>query len=200
MQSPTQADIGPDPVSTANAAQPPDTGAAPQPAHGESDAQDKRGKSAAPVEAETLLTPQENTTGVISTVAETLATVTVTQTQNNETAVQSQSEPSENTDGMEKDSASRASAQTEPGTNANPGPDVQMAKKQDKVVRDGRKYVPSKKAMIDPLKMDMSKPLVIPLTCEYLTENAWVSYLSHLPNKFRVKVSVYSAQALAITH
>lgn len=40
-------------------------------------------------------------------------------------------------------------------------------KKQDKAVRDGRKYVPSKKAMTDPLKIDMSKPPDLPLTCKY---------------------------------
>lgn len=49
------------------------------------------------------------------------------------------------------------------------GRDAQPVKKQTKVVRDGRKYVPSKKAMVDPLKMDMSKPAGIPLTCEYFT-------------------------------
>lgn len=42
-------------------------------------------------------------------------------------------------------------------------------KKQDKPVRDGRKYVPSKKAMTDPLKMDMSKPPVIPLTSSQIS-------------------------------
>ena len=92
----------------------------------------------------------------------------VTQTAVNKSAVQSLAKPSGNTREMETDSGSKPNAPTEPAsdTNTNPGCEVQEAKKQDKVVRDGRKYVPSKKAMIDPLKMDMSKPLVIPLTCK----------------------------------
>lgn len=49
------------------------------------------------------------------------------------------------------------------------GHDGETVKNQAKVVYDRRKYVPSKKAMVDPLKMDMSKPAGIPLTCEYLT-------------------------------
>ncbi|XP_034031014.1 endothelial zinc finger protein induced by tumor necrosis factor alpha-like isoform X2 [Thalassophryne amazonica] len=46
---------------------------------------------------------------------------------------------------------------------------VLKVKKQDKGVRDGKKYIPSKKAMIDPLKMDMSKPPVVPLTSSQLS-------------------------------
>lgn len=42
-------------------------------------------------------------------------------------------------------------------------------KKQDKAVRDGRKYVPSKKAMTDPLKIDMSKPPDLPLTSSQIS-------------------------------
>ncbi|XP_028985160.1 uncharacterized protein LOC114843102 isoform X2 [Betta splendens] len=167
MQSPSQTDGGPEPVTGTNTAQPSDTGADPQPAHTEPEAQEKRMKSAVPIEAETLLTPQENATGVI-TVSEAPTTVTVTQMQDNETVVQSWSEHSESTGKMEIDSDLTQSAQTEPDSNAN-GPDVQRAKKQDKGVRDSRKYVPSKKAMIDPLKMDMSKPLVIPLTSSELS-------------------------------
>lgn len=166
MQSPTQANSDPDPVTTATTAQPVDTWAEPQPAQSEPDAQEKRNNSAAPTEAEREIPPQENETGAILTVAETPATVVVTQAVDNETVVQSQRQPSD-TGGLEIDSASKPSAHTEPNINTNPGPDVQKAKKRD--VRDGRKYVPSKKAMIDPLKMDMSKPLVMPLTCEYFT-------------------------------
>lgn len=60
-----------------------------------------------------------------------------------------------------------ASVPTEPGPNtkANPGRNGQKVKKQDKGVSGGKKYVLSKNAMVDPLKMDMSKP-IMPLTCE----------------------------------
>ncbi|KAM4633808.1 zinc finger protein 576, tandem duplicate 1 [Polymixia lowei] len=39
----------------------------------------------------------------------------------------------------------------------------------DKEVPDGRKYIPRKKGMLDPLKMDMSKPVVMPLTSSQLS-------------------------------
>lgn len=165
MQSPTQENSGPDPVTTATTEQPANTGAEPQPAQSKPDAQETRNNSAAPGEAETVITQQETETGAIFTVTETPATVLGAQETHSE-AVESQSEPPEVTAGMEIDSASKPSAHTESVANTNTAPDVQKAKKQDKGVRDGRKYVPSKKAMVDPLKMDMSKPLVIPLTCE----------------------------------
>lgn len=68
--------------------------------------------------------------------------------------------------GMDVDTAAKPAV---PETNTNPGCDGQKGKKQEKAVSDSRKYVPSKKAMVDPLKMDMSKPLVMPLTCECFT-------------------------------
>lgn len=169
MQCPTQSNSGPNPVTTATTEQPLDTETEAQPAQSEPDAQEEENKSAAPAEAETPVAPQENGTGLQT--AETPASMAVTQAVENEPTVQLPTEPSDNTGGMERDSASKPSAPTEPvpDTNTNPGCDRQKAKKQDKGVRDGRKYVPSKKAMIDPLKMDMSKPLVMPLTCEYFT-------------------------------
>lgn len=167
MQSPVQANSGPNPVTTAHTEQPVDTGTADQPAHSEPDAQEKETESAAPVEPEKVITQQEKQTGMQT--AETPATVAVTQEVEKESAVQPLSEPSENSGVMEIDSASKTSAPTESDTNTNPRCDGEKAKKQDKGLRDGRKYVPSKKAMIDPLKMDMSKPLVMPLTCEYFT-------------------------------
>lgn len=166
MQSHTQANSDPNPVTTATTAQPLDTCAEPQQAQSEPDAQEKRTNSAAPKKAEREIPPQESETGSIFTAAETPVTVAVTQAVDNVTVVQPQREPSD-TGGLEIDSASKPCTPTEPDINTNPGPDVQKAKKRD--VRDGRKYVPSKKAMIDPLKMDMSKPLVMPLTCEYFT-------------------------------
>ncbi|XP_039974465.1 uncharacterized protein LOC120784601 isoform X2 [Xiphias gladius] len=167
MQSPVQANSGPNPVTTAHTEQPVDTGTADQPAHSEPDAQEKETESAAPVEPEKVITQQEKQTGMQT--AETPATVAVTHEVEKESAVQPLSEPSENSGGMEIDSASKTSAPTESDTNTNPRCDGEKAKKQDKGLRDGRKYVPSKKAMIDPLKMDMSKPLVMPLTSSQLS-------------------------------
>ncbi|XP_035527904.1 uncharacterized protein LOC118335618 [Morone saxatilis] len=166
MQSPTQSNIGPNPVTTATTEKPLDTETEAQPAQSEPHAQEEENKSAAPAETETPITPQEN-----GTRTETPASMAVTQAVENEPAVQPLTEPSDNTGGVEVDSASKPSAPTEPGpdVNTNPGCGGQKAKKQDKGVRDGKKYVPSKKAMVDPLKMDMSKPLVIPLTSSQLS-------------------------------
>uniref|UniRef100_A0A8C4FA84 Zinc finger protein 576, tandem duplicate 1 n=1 Tax=Dicentrarchus labrax TaxID=13489 RepID=A0A8C4FA84_DICLA len=157
MQSPTQSNMGPNPVTTATTEKPLDTETEAQPAQSEPHAQEEENKSAATAETETPITPQEN-----GTRTETPASMAVTQAVENEPAVQPLTEPSDNTGGVEVDSASKPSAPTEPGPdiNTNPGCDGQKAKKQDKGVRDGRKYVPSKKAMVDPLKMDMSKPLL----------------------------------------
>lgn len=180
MQSPTQSNSGPNPVTTATTEQPPDTEAGEaQPAQSEPEAQEEEeNKSAAPAGTETVVTSQENGTGVQT--AETPASMAVTQAVENEPAVQPLTQSSVNTAGMETDSASKPSVPTElvPDTNANPGCDEKKAKKADKGVRDGRKYVPSKKAMVDPLKMDMSKPLVMPLTCEYFTSYVCCSVLN----------------------
>lgn len=146
MQSPTLADSDPKPVATA---QPLDTWTDLQSAQSKPGVEEKRNNSATTAEAERETPSQENKT--IFTVAErTVASVAVTQ------AVDNGREPSD----TEKDSASEPSFLTEPDIDTNLGPDVQKVKKQD-----GRKYVPSKKAMIDPLKMDMS--LEAQITCEY---------------------------------
>lgn len=154
---------GPNPVTTATMEQPLDSETdGTHPAQSKADAQEEGSQSAAPVDNETVITQHEN-----EQTAETPASAAVTQAVVNESSIQSLTEPSGNNN-RETDSCLKPSALTEPAmdTNTNPGSEVQKAKKQDKVVRDGRKYVPSKKAMIDPLKMDMSKPLVIPLTCK----------------------------------
>ena len=165
MQSPNRANTGPSPVTTAPTDQPLDTGTEARPALNEQHAREEGAASEAPVETDTLIPPQENDAGVQS--PETPATVAVVQAVENETAAQPPSETSEKPGGTEMDSALKTRAPTKCDTNTNPPCVGQKTKKQDKVVRDGRKYVPSKKAMIDPLKMDMSKPLVMPLTCEY---------------------------------
>ncbi|XP_034467608.1 uncharacterized protein LOC117777144 [Hippoglossus hippoglossus] len=167
MQSPTRANSGPTPVTTAPTDQPLDTGTEAQPALNEQHAREEGAASEAPVETDTVIPPQENEAGVLT--PETPATVAVVQAVENETAPLPLSETSEKPGGMEMDSALKTRAPTKCDTNTNPLCVGQKAKKQDKVVRDGRKYVPSKKAMIDPLKMDMSKPLVMPLTSSQLS-------------------------------
>lgn len=163
MQSPTQETSESNLVTAATTEHPLDTGTEAQPAPSDTDIQENN-NAAGSIETELIVTSQENETEVQK--AETPAAVAVAQAVESDTAVPSQNEPSENTGPVETDSASKASAPTEPENNSNAGHDVQKAKKQNKSGHDGRKYVLSKKAMIDPLKMDMSKPVVMPLTCE----------------------------------
>ncbi|XP_042346599.1 uncharacterized protein LOC121946192 [Plectropomus leopardus] len=169
MQSPAQSNSGPNPVTTATTEQPLDTSTDAQPAQSEPDAQEEENKSTSPSGTETVVTPQEN--GTEMQTEQTPASMMVTPAVEKEPAVQPLTESSVNTAGIETDSATKPSAPTEalPDTNTNPGCDEKKAKKLDKGVRDGRKYVPSKKAMLDPLKMDMSKPLMMPLTSSQLS-------------------------------
>ncbi|XP_036929840.1 uncharacterized protein LOC119005878 isoform X3 [Acanthopagrus latus] len=162
MQSPIQSNTGPNPVNTATTEKPLDTETEAQPAQSEPDAQKVENKSAAPAETDTPVTPQEN-----GTRAEAPASVAGAQAVGNEPLP----EPSDNTAGMELDSASKPNTSIEPvpDMNTNPGCDGQKEKKQDEGARDGRKYVPSKKAMVDPLKIDMSKHLAMPLTSSQLS-------------------------------
>uniref|UniRef100_A0A3B4FCX6 Uncharacterized LOC102194173 n=1 Tax=Pundamilia nyererei TaxID=303518 RepID=A0A3B4FCX6_9CICH len=102
-----------------------------QPAQNELDAQKKDSKGAA-AETEEVIAPEGSAARLKS--AETPAKV-----------------------GMDVDTAAKPAVHE---TNTNAGCDGQKGKKQEKAVSDGRKYVPSKKAMVDPLKMDMSKPLL----------------------------------------
>ncbi|XP_075964980.1 zinc finger protein 576, tandem duplicate 1 isoform X2 [Anarhichas minor] len=169
MQSPTQSNNGgADPVATAATVQPLDTETGAQPAPGQPDAQEEGNTSAATAGTDRVDTPQENGTGVQPAEAPSMA---VTHVVEKEPAAGPLTEPSVHTAGMETDSASKLSVPAEPtpDTNASPGCDGKKAKKPDKGVRDGRKYVPSKKAMVDPLKMDMSKPLLMPLTSSQLS-------------------------------
>ncbi|KAK1895669.1 Zinc finger protein 398 [Dissostichus eleginoides] len=168
MQSPTQSPSGPNPGATATQEPPLDTETEAQPAQSDSDEQKEKDEPAAPVMTETV-TPQENGTEVQT--AETPESLPVTQAVENEPAVQPQTEPSVNSAGVETDSASKPSAPSElvPDTNAKSKCDEKKAKKTDKGVREPRKYIPSKKAMVDPLKMDMSKQPVIPLTSSQLS-------------------------------
>ncbi|KAF0045266.1 hypothetical protein F2P81_001795 [Scophthalmus maximus] len=160
MQSPTRANTGPDPVTTAPTETPLDTDTEAQPAHREP--HEETIQPEAPVETDTVIASQQDEAG-----AQTPATVAVTLAVEEETAVQPPREPSEDPGGLEMDSALKPSAPAQSDRNTDPLRDGKKAKKQDK--RDGRKYVPSKKAMIDPLKMDMSKQLAVPLTTSQLS-------------------------------
>lgn len=161
MHNPTQSDSGPNPVPKETTERLPDTKPDSPPAQREAASQGERNKSVSAAETETPILQQENRTG-----AEAPASMAVTPAVENEPAVQ----PSDSTGGKELDrKKTNVPIDPVPEVHANPGRNGEKAKKPDKGVRDGRKYVPSKKAMIDPLKMDMSKPAVIPLTCEYFT-------------------------------
>ncbi|KAM4735406.1 LOW QUALITY PROTEIN: zinc finger protein 576, tandem duplicate 1 [Anableps anableps] len=71
--------------------------------------------------------------------------------------------------GTDADPTAKPGDPPEPAADSHisPGGDGQEVKKQGK--GDGRKYVPSKKAMVDPLKMDMSKSVVMPLSSSQLS-------------------------------
>ncbi|XP_072250572.1 zinc finger protein 576, tandem duplicate 1 isoform X2 [Leuresthes tenuis] len=154
MQNQTQAHTEPNPATTSTSEQ---LNTAAEPALSQPDAHDKESRSTAPTETETIIAP------------ETPASMAVTASAESESGVQPQAECCENTGEMDWDLAAKPSVPTEsvPDANAKPGCDGQKAKKQEK--GDGRKYVPSKKAMVDPLKMDMSKQLVMPLTSSQLS-------------------------------
>lgn len=84
-------------------------------------------------------------------------------------SAQQHTQPLDQAGGLELDAVSKPNLPGGPETDlsASTGCGSQEDKNRVKPVSDGRKYVPSKKAMIDPLKMDMSKPRLTPLTCEY---------------------------------
>uniref|UniRef100_A0A3Q2QD95 Uncharacterized LOC105932503 n=1 Tax=Fundulus heteroclitus TaxID=8078 RepID=A0A3Q2QD95_FUNHE len=89
-----------------------------------------------------------------------------------EAGVHSQTESRDNAGKADTEPAAKPrGAAPEPvaDTKTSPGDDGQKEKKQAKRAGDGRKYVLSKKAMIDPLKMDMTKPVVMPLTSSQLS-------------------------------
>ncbi|XP_022063117.2 uncharacterized protein LOC110960255 [Acanthochromis polyacanthus] len=120
-----------------------------QPAQTEAEAQQEENKST--VDAETTEEIGVQTTPASMTVRPPV-----------ENAAQTLPVSTENT--ARTDSAAKPS---DPTDKTNSGGVGQKAKKPDK--GDGRKYVPSKKAMVDPLKMDMTKPLVMPLTSSQLS-------------------------------
>lgn len=168
MQNLNQENSGSTPETTTSTEQPlVDTGTEAQVASSEPDAGEEEEEedttTAAAVVTETVIPPQENETGL--QMAETPETEACTQAAEKETAVQPPSEPLKNSEEMEVDSASKQSASADCATDKDPQCGEQTAKKPEKGPHVGRRYVLSKKAMTDPLKMDMFDPP--PLSCEY---------------------------------
>lgn len=150
MQSPRQSNSQPSPVTTATTEKELDS----ESAHKEPDAQQEESKSPSAAETEAVVAQQGD-----GTLPETHAGVAGTQTGRPPT------QPSDQPDKEELGSDLKPSATiVDKYADGRDGPTVKNQAK-----RDRRKYVPSKKAMVDPLKMDMSKPAGIPLTCEYFT-------------------------------
>ncbi|XP_029929160.1 zinc finger protein 576, tandem duplicate 1 isoform X2 [Myripristis murdjan] len=166
---PAEIEAGQNPVTTESREQPLDGETGAQPIVSETEAQVVDNKSAVSLEGETLIAPDENGEGAQLLGGETLqlsGNVADTQALESEAAV-----PSHDTGGTAVDSTSKPSAPTElvPDGKQNPDCAAEEARKVDKVVPENRKYIPCKKDRLDPLKMDMSKPVVMPLTSSQLS-------------------------------
>lgn len=159
MQSPTQSNPSPEPVATATTQNQPDREAEAPPEQSEPDTQEQESKS-----TETGTIQQENGSD-----RESAASTEFKEASEHEPAAQQQTQLTGQAGGTELDSASKPSLPSDPvddlGTST--GCDSLKVKNKAKCVLEGKKYVMSKKAMIDPLKIDMTKPL--PLSCEYYT-------------------------------
>ncbi|XP_061632720.1 uncharacterized protein LOC133479573 [Phyllopteryx taeniolatus] len=144
MPSPGQEESGPNPVSTQTALEPSanDTDST-EPAPSEAGAQEGR------------ITSPEETNGTQTD--KTLADDSLQQ-------AAATVEPSDNTEGMKTDQGPKTNPPSEltPDTNKDAGTEEQKSNKRDRCF-------PSKKAMVDPLKMDMTKPVVMPLTSSELS-------------------------------
>ncbi|XP_019741734.1 zinc finger protein 576, tandem duplicate 1 isoform X2 [Hippocampus comes] len=144
MLSPAQLESGPDPLSTQTAVDPP---------HNDTDSTEAAPIQAGAQERRHVSVEETNGTQIDKTPAdESLQQVTGTV------------EPSDNTEEMAADQGRNTNPPSEltPDANKDPGNEEQKSKKKD------RRF-PSKKAMVDPLKMDMTKPLVMPLTSSELS-------------------------------
>ncbi|KAK5601567.1 hypothetical protein CRENBAI_023943 [Crenichthys baileyi] len=106
-----------------------------------------------------------------TTAAEAPASMALTPPLEKKPGVQSQAVSRDNNGKRDTEPTAKPDAQPEPVADSvtSPGSDGQKVKKQGKGASDERKYVLSKKAMVDPLKMDMSKPEVMPLTSSQLS-------------------------------
>lgn len=174
MQNLTQENSGSTPETTTSTEQPLDTVTQAQavlsePAAGgeEQEVQEeeveKGTTSAATVETVAVFPPKENESGL--QIAETPETVACTQAAEGETAAQPPSQPLKDMEKMETDSATMQSAPTDCDMNRDTQSGEQPTNKQEKEPHFARRYVLSKKAMTDPLKIDMTNPP--PLSCEY---------------------------------
>lgn len=153
MQSPRQTNSQPSPVTTATTEKELDS----ESAHKKPDAKQEESKSPSAAETEAAVAEQGD-----GTLPETHGGVAGTQTAS-KCDGRPPTQPSDQTDKVELASDLQPSATiVDKYVDGRDGPTVKNQAK-----RDRRKYVPSKKAMVDPLKMDMSKPAGIPLTCEY---------------------------------
>lgn len=159
MQSSTQSDPCPDPLTTATTLNQLDIGDEAPPVVNQPHTQEQKDESAVTFEAKIGSVGKEN--GSDTEPAQSDA--------KDESAAQQQTQPSGHADGMDLDASSKPTLPCGPvsGISTSSRCDSQEDKNRVTSVSDGRKYVPSKKAMIDPLKMDMSKPLQTPLSCEY---------------------------------
>lgn len=154
MQSPRQSKSQQSPVTTATTEKELDS----ESAHKEPDAQREESKSPSAAETEAAVIQQGE--GTLPTHGGVAGTQTASKCDG-----RPPTQPSDLPDKGELGSDLKPSATiVDKYADGRVGP---MVKNQAK--RDRRRYVPSKKAMVDPLKMDMSKPAGIPLTCKYFT-------------------------------
>ncbi|XP_041649912.1 uncharacterized protein LOC121513945 isoform X2 [Cheilinus undulatus] len=149
MQSPTQANSGPNALATATTELQLDPHTEANSAQSNPGVQEDENGSSAPAESETLVTPQEDRTA---------------QAEHNEPADQPLTRTPENTGGMETASKTCVSSDPVPDENKTPECDGEKSQKKGQGAREVKKFVLSKKAMIDPLKVDMSCPSYVPLT------------------------------------
>lgn len=155
MQSPRQSNSQPSSATTATTGN--ELGS--ESAHKEPDAQQEESKSPSAAETKAAVAQQGD-----GTLPATHAGVAGTQTASKGDG-RPPNQPSAQTDKEERGSGLKPSATiVDKYADGRDGPTVKNQAKYDR-----RKYVPSKKALVDPLKMDMSKPAAIPLTCEYFT-------------------------------
>ncbi|KAM9723891.1 zinc finger protein 576, tandem duplicate 1 isoform 2-T2 [Menidia menidia] len=161
MQSETQAHTEPNPVTSEQ-----HRNTAAEPVLSQPHAHDKENRSAPPAVSETVVAG-ENHPREEQTPENSPSMTAVTAPAENKPGDQSQAQSGKGTGGRAGDRTAKPNAPTEPDSSTSRGCDEQTAKKEEK--GDGRKYVPSKKAMLDPLKIDMSKQLLMPLTSSQLS-------------------------------
>lgn len=162
MQSSTQSNPCPDPLTpTLNQL---DKGAEAPPVVNEPDTQERKDESAVTFEMDISTVGKENGSDT-----ELGDGIEFESDVKNESVAQQQTQPPGHAGGMELDASSKPTLPCDPVSDISTRSECDSQEDKNRVttVSDGRKYVPSKKAMIDPLKMDMSKPLLTPLTCEY---------------------------------